>query len=102
MKVLDGCTDCQHVSLTLQGASTRRLTCLFYLNPQWKDGDGGQLRLYRPPDGEPFSDWGQDRHLSHVDIEPLANRLLIFQSRVFEHEVLPSRSQRYSLTAWFY
>jgi len=71
------------------GGSTRRLTALYYLNPNWKKGDGGELRMYLN-NGE----W--------KDIEPIADRLVIFQSRRMEHEVLPSFQMRYALTMWFY
>jgi Rps23 Pro-64 3,4-dihydroxylase Tpa1-like proline 4-hydroxylase len=38
----------------------------------------------------------------HKDIEPLGDRLLIFQSRMLEHEVLPVHAKRYAVTMWFY
>jgi len=76
-----------------KGASTRRLTLLYYLNPDWKKGDGGELRIYHPNNN-------QDELSS--DIEPIGDRLVIFQSRVLEHEVLPTYIHRYALTVWFY
>jgi len=72
------------------GSSTRRLTCLYYMNPDWKKEHGGELRIFDPK--------GNGYH----DIEPLGDRLLIFQSRLLEHEVLPSYRERYALTVWFY
>ncbi|KAJ1554336.1 N-acetylglucosaminyltransferase [Nowakowskiella sp. JEL0078] len=66
----------------------RRLTMLFYVNPSWKPGDGGELRLH--PAG------------SHaVDIEPLANRLLIFRCDLL-HQVLPTFADRFAVTMWLY
>ncbi|KAL1528526.1 hypothetical protein AB1Y20_009869 [Prymnesium parvum] len=47
--------------------SGRRVTCILYANPSWKAGDGGELRLY------PI---GSDA----VDVQPLANRLVVFWS----------------------
>jgi len=70
------------------GGSTRRLTFLYYFNTNWKKGDGGELRLFL--DGET------------KDVEPLADRLFIFQSRTLEHEVLPSHTPRFAITMWFY
>lgn len=37
-----------------------------------------------------------------ADVEPIGDRLLIFQSRLLEHEVLPTWASRYALTVWFY
>jgi Rps23 Pro-64 3,4-dihydroxylase Tpa1-like proline 4-hydroxylase len=36
------------------------------------------------------------------DIDPIADRLLIFQSRLIEHEVLPTYHKRFAITTWFY
>lgn len=80
-----------------EGGATRQLTCLLYLNPLWLPEHGGALRLYRDslaPPAEP----------AHVDVAPLAGRLLVFQSRRIEHQVLPvtGGEARFSLTVWFY
>jgi len=77
-----------------KGASTRRLTFLYYINPNWKEADGGHLRIYLPG--------GSNNNELIRDIEPLGDRLVIFQSRVLEHEVLPTYIHRYALTVWFY
>lgn len=69
------------------GDDNRRLTAIVYLNPGWRPEHGGQLRLYTP---EP------------VDVEPLADRLVVFLSERLEHEVLTSHADRYTVTAWFY
>lgn len=37
-----------------------------------------------------------------ADVEPLGDRLVVFQSRLLEHEVLPVYAPRYALTVWFY
>lgn len=72
-----------------EGGSTRKLTCLCYFNKDWKSGDGGELRIFKE-DG------------TTVDVAPLNNRAVIFQSRLLEHEVLEATSDRYALTLWFY
>ena len=70
-----------------QGAANRIFSVILYLNPAWKKGDGGELRIYLPGD-------------QHMDVEPLYNRLIIFKSDSVEHELLLSHSHRTSLTGW--
>ena len=47
----------------------RKLTALVYLNPEWAEGDGGELELY------PFLE-------RSVVITPLMNRLVLFESNL--------------------
>jgi SM-20-related protein len=64
----------------------RTLSCVLYLNDDWRAEDGGALRLY----------------LSGIyDVLPRAGTLVAFLSERFEHEVLPARRERLSLTGWF-
>ena len=43
-----------------------------------------------------------DGHERHVDIEPIANRAVVFWSdKRVPHEVLPSKVQRFALSVWF-
>ena len=65
----------------------RSISCSLYLNPAWDAADGGALRLYT----------GTTTH----DILPAAGTLVLFSSRSLEHEVLPARRERYSVTGWF-
>ncbi|CAM9199670.1 unnamed protein product [Sphacelaria rigidula] len=65
----------------------RALTCLLYLNPDWKDGDGGELCL------TPFL---QKERV----IAPLLDRMVIFRSDRVLHRVLPCNAERYMLTVW--
>lgn len=69
-----------------QERSNRQITVLLYLNENWKQGDGGELKIYRE-DG-------------NFLIEPIARRLLLFKSDCVEHEVLTTNVPRYSLTGW--
>jgi SM-20-related protein len=69
------------------GDDRRTLSCMLYLNESWRPEDGGALRLHLP-DG-------------HLDILPRAGTLVAFLSERFEHEVLPARRERFSLTGWF-
>lgn len=64
----------------------RKLSVICYLNQDWKDEHGGQLRMYLP-DG-------------HRDVLPVAGRLVCFRSDQIEHEVLPATRDRLSLTGW--
>lgn len=64
----------------------RRLSVICYLNTDWKEEQGGQLRMYLPE--------------KSLDVFPLAGRLVCFRSDQIEHEVLPAMRERLSLTGW--
>jgi SM-20-related protein len=64
----------------------RKLSVICYLNSNWKEEEGGQLRLYLP-DGT-------------RDVLPLAGRLVCFRSDQVEHEVLAATRDRLSITGW--
>jgi hypothetical protein len=72
------------------GSGNRRvLTVLVYLNPDWAEGDGGEIELIpwlRPA----------------VRIPPLHNRAVLFSSERMLHRVLPAVQQRYCLTFWLH
>jgi SM-20-related protein len=70
------------------GQFNRRVTALYYLNPDWETAHGGLLRLY--PEG------------GAVEVAPTLDRLVVFLSERIEHEVLPAHGPRLALTAWFY
>ncbi len=69
----------------------RVVSCILYLNDDWCESDGGQLRLYLDAavDGP------------HMDINPHGGTLVTFLSDRFYHEVLPATRERLSLTGWF-
>lgn len=69
-----------------QKKNDRMISTVFYLHESWQEEFGGQLRL-------------QDKNGNWHTIEPLPNRLAIFQSDLL-HEVLLSNHQRLSITAW--
>lgn len=75
-----------------KGAAHRMVTAILYLNPGWDEADGGHLRLYVP---------GGEGEEEAVDVPPLGGTLVSFLSALFEHEVLPARRERWSLTGWF-
>ena len=64
------------------------LTCILYLNADWEEEDGGQLRLYLDDE-------------RYFDILPQAGTLVTFLSDRFWHEVLPMKRDRLSITGWF-
>lgn len=64
----------------------RKLSAICYLNKDWTDDLGGQLRMYLKR--------------GMLDTLPTAGRLVIFRSDMIEHEVLPSKKERLSITGW--
>jgi SM-20-related protein len=64
----------------------RKLSVICYLNENWQEEDGGQLRVYLPSETKDFF--------------PTAGRLVCFRSDLLEHEVLPANRERLSLTGW--
>ena len=67
---------------------SRVLTLITYLNEDWLEDDGGELQLYLE-NGDTIS------------VLPKAGTLVCFMSAEFEHEVLPAKRERASLTGWF-
>lgn len=66
----------------------RRLTAIYYLNPRWSYGDGGELAIYLEN--------------QELNLEPLSDRLVVFFAEQLEHAVLPTEVERLALTAWFH
>lgn len=73
---------------SFQQDNRRIVSCVLYLNQDWQEPQGGQLRLYTASQ-------------KHVDIFPQAGTLVIFFSDQFWHEVLPATRNRLSITGWF-
>jgi Rps23 Pro-64 3,4-dihydroxylase Tpa1-like proline 4-hydroxylase len=83
---------------------TRKLTCILYLNPQYKEGDGGELRMFVKG-----KDTVTEGALETVDLTPEGGRILMFFSDEIPHEVLATAPNgakddasldRYALTVW--
>ena len=72
------------------GQRNRMLSTVFYLNRDWPEGAGGELVLY---------DDSGERVLE--SLAPRCNRLIVFLSEVFPHEVKPATRTRYSIAGWF-
>ena len=77
----------QHLDRHQRG-STRLVTYIYYLNLDWKKGDGGELALI-------------DNGTRHL-IDPIGNRLILFLSDKIPHEVLMTNKNRMSITGWFH
>lgn len=65
----------------------RQFTMIFYLNGDWKPEDGGQLVIFLS-NGE------------ELVVQPLAGRLVFFESAKIEHEVRAANRERMSVTGW--
>lgn len=74
----------------LRADSHRKLSCVIYLNENWKPEEGGELRFYLDGGGAKFE-----------DVLPEGGRLVVFQSGRFAHEVLPAKRERISIAGWF-
>jgi SM-20-related protein len=74
-----------------QTAGHRVVSCILYLNDDWKAEDGGQLRLYAGPEEDAATE----------DVLPSGGNFVIFLSGSDYHEVLPAKRERVSLTGWF-
>eukprot|EP00041_Stephanoeca_diplocostata_P014044 m.252131 g.252131 ORF g.252131 m.252131 type:complete len:674 (-) comp19555_c0_seq1:426-2447(-) len=73
---------------TSSAHSQREITAIIYLNPEWKAGDGGELRLF------PFP-------LDVMDVAPMHDRLAVFNSTEMLHRVMPATAPRLCFSVWF-
>ena len=71
-----------------QNQDTRVLTTITYLNENWQDEDGGELCVYVAEN-------------KTITVKPETGTLVCFLSAEYEHEVLPAKRERASLTGWF-
>jgi len=71
-----------------RGTVYRKISVVLYLNPQWRQEDGGELCVYENDDGNAHR------------VSPTPGRLAVFRSDSIPHEVLPARQTRWSLTGW--
>lgn len=73
-----------------RGKPGRKVSSVFYLNPDWDLSAGGELVLY---------DEAGEQEL--VRVAPECGRLVLFLSEDFPHEVLPAQHSRQSIAGWF-
>ncbi|KAK5828354.1 hypothetical protein F5H01DRAFT_1642 [Linnemannia elongata] len=71
----------------------RRVTAIVYFNPDWKQGNGGELRIFDKGMG--------DEEEKEINIAPLAARCVVFLSGVMDHAVMPAFEERIALTSWY-
>jgi SM-20-related protein len=115
---------------TFRDVSHRVVSWVLYMNEDWADTDGGQLRVYAPdktesvpgartrqvvPEGVNSKAEGAiwrvraphshpdipRKSADHFDVAPIGGTFVTFLSAEYEHEVLPARRERASLTGWF-
>jgi SM-20-related protein len=71
-----------------QNDSLRTLTAILYLNEDWREEDGGLLRVYTDEE-------------TYFDVLPQGGTLMTFLADRFWHKVLPASRERISITGWF-
>ncbi|API87244.1 2OG-Fe(II) oxygenase [Francisella uliginis] len=73
---------------TFQNDDRRTISIVCYLNEVWQPSFGGQLKLYL-----------NDKNL---EIFPTNGKIVLFDSKIIEHEVLPvlTKNKRLSITGW--
>lgn len=73
---------------TFQNDDRRTISIVCYLNKDWQDSYGGNLRLYL-----------KDKNL---DIYPTNGKIVLFDSKIIKHEVMPvlTTNKRFSITGW--
>ena len=69
-----------------RNSESRQFSMIFYLNPDWVEGDGGELCVYH--------DTLQQK------ISPINGRVVFFKSNELPHEVLVTNKPRLSITGW--
>ncbi|MGP1609828.1 MAG: 2OG-Fe(II) oxygenase [Burkholderiales bacterium] len=72
------------------GRANRVLSTVYYLNADWREEEGGELALYAKEGAEPVE-----------RVLPQLNRLVVFLSEGFPHEVKPATRARHSIAGWF-
>jgi SM-20-related protein len=70
--------------------AARVISLVLYLNDDWRDVDGGALRIYATRDaGEPV-----------CELAPRGGTLVAMRSEMIAHEVLPASAERWSIAGW--
>ena len=74
---------------SFKGSKNRVVTTVYYLNEDFSKEDGGELLIYDK----------NDKLITKVI--PNTNKLVVFLSEEFPHEVLPAKKKRHSIAGWF-
>jgi SM-20-related protein len=75
----------------------RVISLVFYLNPIWCEGDGGELVIYDEVKSQPLT---LETTPEIARVLPLSGTMVAFRSERFPHEVLAASKDRFSLTGW--
>ena len=75
---------------TFQAQKGRVLSVIYYLNQNWIPENGGNLIIYTQENGIEKA----------ITINPLAGRLVCFESEKLDHEVSETFAERLSVTGW--
>lgn len=89
----------RHVDSVQNSASVlRTYSLLLYLNDEWKESDGGCLRIHLDSGGDylPINE-----EPNFIDVEPKASTLVLFKSDKIPHEVLDTTVERNAVVGWF-
>ncbi|CAG5084031.1 2OG-Fe(II) oxygenase [Parvicella tangerina] len=68
--------------------NNRLLSMVIYMNDNWQKGDGGELEIFH------------NNSEATTIVEPIGNRLVLFNSATVWHQVLPAQKERKSVTGW--
>lgn len=70
-------------------SNARVISAVFYLNPEWREEDGGELLMQNAAGEVLFAQ------------PPQGGTLVLFMSADMPHEVLPATRERWSVAGWF-
>ncbi|HEY9147688.1 MAG TPA: 2OG-Fe(II) oxygenase [Gammaproteobacteria bacterium] len=73
-----------------KGVEQRQVTAILYLNDEWQQEDGGQLRIFL-----------NEQSGETLEVLPALGTFVTFLSADYWHEVLPAHRDRLSITGWF-
>lgn len=114
----DGARFANHIDNTT--GDGRILTVVTYLNPDWKEDNGGALRVQIPSkyqsthSGLSSVSASLEQNVVHeisnaseekfyyVDVLPACGRVVLFFSSEIPHEVMPTYGNRHACTIWYY
>ena len=89
----------RHTDAVVGSASVlRSYSLLMYLNNDWKESDGGYLRIHLDS-GKDFLPEGEDPN--YIDVEPKGGTLVLFKSDRIPHEVLDTQAERMAVVGWY-
>jgi SM-20-related protein len=77
---------------SLTGRKNRVVSLVAYLDADWQESDGGQLRVWLSPE-----DYGP----AVLTIVPAAGRIVLMLSEEIPHEVLPALRPRHAIAGWW-